>query len=101
MKENKKTEVIVRIEPAGHCWLNLAYFPEERGIPLAMVNPMHVKRSKELDDNLPTKHDRKDTLVIARLLKDGRFSYPRILKGMEAEPSLVLGQRLEVDWLRS
>ena len=50
-----------------------------------MTNPMHVKRSKELDDNLPTKHDRKDALVIARLVKDGRFSYPRILKEMEAE----------------
>lgn len=25
--------------------LNLAYFFAERGIPLAMVNPMHVKRS--------------------------------------------------------
>jgi len=85
MKENDKTEVIVGIEPTGHYWLNLAYFLEERGIPLAMVNPMHVKRSKELDDNLPTKHDRKDALVIARLVKDGRFSYPRILKGMEAE----------------
>ena len=45
-----------------------------------MTNPMHVKRSKELDDNLPTKHDRKDALVIARLVKDGRFSYPRITK---------------------
>lgn len=85
MKENEKTEVIVGIEPTGHYWLNLAYFLEERGIPLAMVNPMHVKRSKELDDNLPTKHDRKDALVIARLVKDGRFSYPRILKGIEAE----------------
>lgn len=85
MKENEKTEVIVGIEPTGHYWLNLAYFLDERGIPLVMVNPMHVKRSKELDDNLPTKHDRKDALVIARLIKDGRFSYPRILKGMEAE----------------
>ena len=85
MKEYEKTEVIVGIEPTGHYWLNLAYFLEERGIPLVMANPMHVKRSKELDDNLPTKHDRKDALVIARLIKDGRFSYPRILKGMEAE----------------
>ena len=50
-----------------------------------MVNPMHVKRSKELDDNLPTKNDKKDALVIARLLKDGRFSYPRLLKEVEAE----------------
>jgi transposase len=85
MKEYKKTEVIVGIEPTGHYWLNLAYFFEERGIPLVMTNPMHVKRSKELDDNLPTKHDRKDALVIARLVKDGRFSYPRILKEVEAE----------------
>ncbi|EIT87253.1 transposase IS116/IS110/IS902 family protein [Fictibacillus macauensis ZFHKF-1] len=85
MKENEKTEVMIGIEPTGHDWLNLAYFLDERGIPLVMTNPMHVKRSKELDDNLPTKHDRKDALVIARLVKDGRFSYPRILKGMEAE----------------
>ncbi len=85
MKEYEKTEVVVGIEPTGHYWLNLAYFLEELGIPLAVVNPMHVKRSKELDDNLPTKHDRKDALVIARLVKDGRFSYPRIMKDMEAE----------------
>lgn len=85
MKESEKTEVIVGIEPTGHYWLNLAYFLQARGIPLVMTNPMHVKRSKELDDNLPTKHDRKDALVIARLVKDGRFSYPRILTGMEAE----------------
>jgi len=85
MKEYGKSEVILGIEPTGHYWLNLAYFLNDVGIPLVMVNPMHVKRSKELDDNLPTKNDRKDAVTIARLVKDGRFSYPRILKGMEAE----------------
>ncbi len=85
MKEFGKTEVLVGIEPTGHYWLNLAYFLNDLGIPLTMVNPMHVKRSKELDDNSQTKNDRKDALVIARLLKDGRYSYPRILSGMEAE----------------
>ncbi len=65
--------------------MNLAYFLNQYGIPLVMVNPMHVKCSKELDDNLPTKNDKKDALVIARLLKDGRFSYPRILKEVDAE----------------
>ncbi|MDF1999158.1 IS110 family transposase, partial [Peribacillus frigoritolerans] len=85
MKEAKKTEVIVGIEPTGHYWMNLANFLDYYGIPLVMVNPMHVKRSKELDDNLPTKNDKKDALVIARLLKDGRFSYPRLLKEVEAE----------------
>jgi transposase len=85
MKETQKTEVLVGIEPTGHYWMNLAYFLDQYGIPLVMVNPMHVKRSKELDDNLPTKHDKKDALVIARLLKDGRFSYPRLLKDIDAE----------------
>ena len=85
MKTHGKSEVIIGIEPTGHYWLNLAYFLDDRGIPLVMVNPMHVSRAKELDDNLPTKNDTKDALVIARLVKDGRFSYPRILKGMEAE----------------
>lgn len=85
MKQFGKKEVIIGIEPTGHYWLNLAYFLDERGIPLVVCNPMHVKRSKELDDNLPTKNDAKDALVIARLVKDGRFSYPRILKEMEAE----------------
>ena len=65
--------------------MNLAYFLDHYGIPLVMVNPMHVKRSKELDDNLQTKNDKKDALVIARLMKDGRFSYPRFLKEIEAE----------------
>lgn len=85
MQEFQKTNVIIGIEPTGHYWLNLAYFLDDHGIPLVMTNPMHVKRSKELDDNLPTKHDAKDALTIARLVKDGRFSYPRILKGMEAD----------------
>ena len=85
MKEFGKTEVIVGIEPTGHYWLNLAYYLDDCGIPLVMCNPMHVNRSKELDDNLQTKNDIKDALVIARLIKDGRYSYPRILKETEAE----------------
>ncbi|PYE86955.1 hypothetical protein ATL10_10951 [Bacillus sp. 196mf] len=44
-----------------------------------MVNLMPVKRSKELDDNLQTKPDAKDALVIAHLAKGGRFSYLHIL----------------------
>lgn len=85
MKVYEKADVIVGIEPTGHYWMNLAYFLDNYGIPLVMVNPMHVKKAKELDDNLQTKNDKKDAVVIARLMKDGRFSYPRILKNIEAE----------------
>lgn len=82
---HEKSEVLVGFEPTGHYWMNLAAYLSAHGIPFVMVNPHHVNRSKELDDNLQTKNDQKDALVIARLLRDGRFSYPRILEGVEAE----------------
>lgn len=71
MKETQKTEVVVGIEPTGHYWMNLAYFLDQYGIPLVMVNPMHVKRSKELDDNLPTKHE--EGMRVPQLPKVSKF----------------------------
>ncbi|KOP69756.1 transposase [Lysinibacillus sp. FJAT-14745] len=82
---HEKSEILVGFEPTGHYWMNLAAYLTLHGIPFVMVNPHHVNRSKELDDNLQTKNDQKDALVIARLMRDGRFSYPRILEGVEAE----------------
>ena len=82
---HNKKEILVGFEPTGHYWMNLAHFLNSYGIPYVMVNPMHVNRSKELDDNLQTKNDQKDAVVIARLMRDGRFSYPRILEGILAE----------------
>ena len=82
---HEKQQILVGFEPTGHYWMNLAAFLTNYGIPFVMVNPMHVNRSKELDDNLQTKNDQKDALVIARLMRDGRFSYPRFLEGVEAE----------------
>lgn len=43
---------------------------------------MHVKKSKELDDNSPTKNDAKDARVIAQLIKDGRYSVPNLFDGI-------------------
>jgi len=81
---HEKSDVLVGFEPTGHYWMNLAAYLSA-WIPFIMVNPHHVNRSKELDDNLQTKNDQKDALVIARLMRDGRFSYPRLLEGVEAE----------------
>lgn len=52
---------------------------------LVLVNPFHVKRSKELDDNNPTKNDRKDPKTIAMLVKDGRYMEPYIPEGIYSE----------------
>lgn len=70
---NDKTGVIVGFEPTGHYWFNFGDHCKAIGHELAIVNPMHVKRTKELDDNSPTKNDRKDPKTIAMLVKDGRY----------------------------
>lgn len=84
-QENDKTHVIFGVEPTGHFWLSLAYFLTAKGYEFVLVNPMHVKKTKELDDNSPTKNDTKDARVIAQLVKDGRYSVPNLLEGIYAE----------------
>ncbi|ART74860.1 IS110 family transposase [Sutcliffiella horikoshii] len=85
MNENEMEKVIIGMEPTGHYWLNLAHCLKEKEIKFVVVNPMHVKKSKELDDNSPTKNDVKDAKVIAQLVKDGRYAEPNIPQGVYAE----------------
>lgn len=84
-QQHNKNHVVFGVEPTGHYWLNLAYFLTAKGYDFVLVNPMHVKKSKELDDNSPTKNDTKDAKVIAQLIKDGRYSVPNLLDGIYAE----------------
>lgn len=78
-------QVIVGCEPTGHYWFNLARYLEENNINLALVNPYHVKQIKELDDNSPKKTDLKDPKTIAKLVVDGRYSYPYLPEGIYAD----------------
>lgn len=80
-----KTAVIPGMEPTGHYWFALGKFLQDSGMKPVHVNPHHVKKSKELDDNNPNKNDRKDPKTIAALVNEGRFSYPYIPTGIYAE----------------
>jgi transposase len=73
--KNKLSKVIVGMEPSGHYWKALGWHLKlnENIDELVGVNPYHVKKSKELDDNSPTKSDKKDAQTIARLIRDGRY----------------------------
>jgi len=84
-KRHGKTTVFVGMEPTGHYWYGFGNHLQDSGIGLGMVNPFHVKRSKELDDNSPTKNDRKDPKTIAMLVKDGRFHVPYMPTGVYRE----------------
>ena len=48
-----KTDIVFGIEPTGHYWFPLAEFLQEQGIKIVVVNPHHVNKSKELEDNSP------------------------------------------------
>ncbi len=83
--ENSKTKVIVGMEPTGPYWLPFARWLQTEGYWTVTVNPAHVKKSKELDDNNQAKTDYRDARVIAQLIKDARFSEPNLLKGVYEE----------------
>jgi len=85
MLKNKKNKIIVGMEPTGIYWFNLARYLIDKGIEVVTVNPMHVKKVKELDDNSQTKTDEKDALLISNLVKNARYSRPNLLDGVYAE----------------
>ena len=83
--KHDKKQIVLGLEPTGHYWLNLGAYLQEQRMKPVHVNPHHVKKSKELDDNNPNKNDRKDPKTIAALVNEGRFSYPYIPTGIYAE----------------
>jgi hypothetical protein len=46
--EHEKTHVLFGMEPTGHYWMPLAQFLRKQGIQVVLVNPMHVRKSKEV-----------------------------------------------------
>lgn len=94
--KHQKNAVMIGMEPTGHYWFSFAHFLKNDGIKIVLVNPFHVKRSKELDDNNPTKNDRKDPKTIAMLVKDGRYLIPYIPEGIYSELRTAMESRWHI-----
>ena len=86
-------QIIVGCEPTGHYWFPLAGHLKDRGILLVTVNPYHVKQTKELDDNSPTKTDLKDPKTIAKLVIGGNYGIPYIPEGIYADLREAISSR--------
>ena len=63
---------------------------------MVLVAPQHVKHSKEMDDNTQEKDDRKDPIVIARLIPEGRYLIPYIPEDVFAELRVAFNRRCEL-----
>lgn len=97
MERSKKETVIPGMEPTGHYWFDLAKFLQDNRIKAVLVNPLHVKRSKELDDHLPSKNDRKDPKTIAKLVIEGRYAYPYMPEKIYAELRNASNMRFQAE----
>jgi transposase len=85
--------VILGIEPTGHYGEALAYWWEDHYGTVVMVNPMHTKRAKELEDNSPLKSDPKDATVVADLVAQGKYLECHLPRGVFAELRNLVSQR--------
>ena len=93
-EKGNKTDVIVGMEPTGHYWFALEeYLRRKTDFLRVVVNPAHVKRIKTLDDNSPTKTDKKDAKVIAKLVVEGRYSVPHMPEKEYADLRVAMSHR--------
>ena len=95
-EKHEKDKVVPGMEPTGHYWFNLGKFLQDNEMKPVLVNPHHVKKSKELDDNNPTKNDRKDPKVIAGLVKEGRYMIPYLPDGIYADLRTASNMRFQI-----
>lgn len=93
---HEKTDIVFGIEPTGHYWFPLAAYLKEQGIKVIVVNPHHVNKSKELEDNSQTKSDYKDAKVIADLIRNGKYSEPNLPTKDYADLRILMNLREKV-----
>lgn len=92
-RQHAKTDVIFGIEPTGHYWFTLAEFLQDQGIRMVVVNPHHVHKTKELEDNSQTKNDYKDAKVIADLVRNGHYTEPQLPTNVYADLRILMNAR--------
>jgi transposase len=91
-----KTEIVFGVEPTGHYWFPLAAYLESEGIKVVLVNPHHVNKTKELEDNSQTKSDYKDAKVIADLIRNGHYSETNLPTAAYADLRILMNLREKV-----
>lgn len=95
-RDNNLLKVVIGIEPSGQYWKPAAYYLKDMGYTVALVNPYHVKKIKELEDNSQTKTDIKDCILVAKLVRDGDYFDPNLCHGIYAELQRLSRLRLKV-----
>ena len=85
MKTNGIKNVVIGLESTGSYGEPLIHYLRKKPVWLVQVNPMHVKRLKEINGNSPNKTDDKDPKVIADIIELGHALSVVVPEGIAAE----------------
>jgi transposase len=66
--------VVIGMEATNHYWETLVDFLDEHGLAWRLINPFTAKRHREGADLARTKHDRRDAMQLAEMLRIGYFT---------------------------
>lgn len=84
-EESHAGDAIIGMESTGHYWEVPARWLTEKGLEVVLVNALHTKRAKEIEDNSPGKTDAKDARIIAQLVRYGKYLSCVLPEGALAE----------------
>ena len=68
-----KSEVLIGMEATGHYWLSVYSYLVEQGYEVKVINPIQSEAFRKMYIR-QTKTDRKDSFVIAQIMRFGQFS---------------------------
>ena len=84
-KDQGASTVVFGIESTSVYGIPLSHFLMNKPVKLVLINPLHTKRAKEINDNSPGKNDQKDPEVMADILQLGRYLTAVIPEGTIAD----------------
>ena len=84
-KTERLSQVVIGIESTGSYGVPLQHFLKDKPAQLVLVNTLHTKKVKELNDNSPRKTDKKDPRVMADIIELGHWLHVVIAEGAAAQ----------------
>ena len=73
VKTHRFQKVLMGLEPTGHYWRKLAYKVRSEQMDVVFIKTTAVKFQRGLDQSSRAKSDIKDAIVIANLVREGKY----------------------------
>ena len=70
---NGKDDLLIGMEPTGYYWLSVYEYLLEQGFAVKVINPIQSQAFRKMYIR-QTKNDRKDSFIIAQIMRFGQFS---------------------------